>query len=604
MIEFDYEEKKRIAVVKWDTQDEDQDWFHPLKEALKSSQKGVDVQVGSNSLTMPWWAFLSTGSEVEVFIRAYGLRYGAHYLISPVAKELLLLASRNRNSYSALKNAKLVSKKNLYAKLSKSGFCRNLTPEQLRNVRFLSSLPAGATFSVPGAGKTTEALATFAYRYETDDKLLVVAPKNAFSAWEEQLELCFCDQGKQFTRLRGTSSIPVELQKDRYLFLIGYQQLVQVKEYIYDFVSRDNVHIFLDESHRIKGANNITTNAVLGLSFLAKSKLIMSGTPMPQSTADLVPQLRFLFPELSSSAENVVETVKSIYVRTTKEELGLPKVNHITIPIDMDPVQRRVYDLIRSEIVREAASTLSKKDRQAFRRLGKSIVHALQITSNPALLAEEISFAHSQELANALKEGTGPKIQYLLRRVRKLASENRKVLVWTNFVHNVEFLAYALQDIGSVFIHGGVDAGDDNDEDTREGKIRSFHEDESIKVLVANPAAASEGISLHSVCNYAIYLDRNFNAAQYLQSIDRIHRLGLGMEVDTTVEVLECKKSIDEVVQDRLGYKVGKMAEVLNDPSLSVSSAHIEADEDDLNFGAGGIDEHDIEEVLRSLNIE
>lgn len=603
MIEFDYEEKKRVAIVKWDALDEGQDWLHPLKEALRSSHNGVEVQVGSNSLTMPWWAFLSVGSEINVFIKAYGLRYGVHYLISPPAKKLLLEASENRNSYSASKNTKIVSKSDLYAKFSKAGFCRNLTPEQLRNVRFLSTLSAGATFSVPGAGKTTEALATFAYKYEMGDKLLVVAPKNAFSAWEEQLGLCFCDQRKQFTRLRGTSSIPIELQKDRELFLIGYQQLVQVKEYIYEFVSRNRVHIFLDESHRIKGANNITTTAVLGLSFLAKSKLIMSGTPMPQSTADLIPQLRFLFPELSSSSENVVEMVKSIYVRTTKEELGLPKVNHITIPIDMDPVQRRVYDLIRSEIAREAASTMSKKDRQAFRRLGKSIIHALQITSNPALLAKEMSFAHSKELANALKEGTGPKIRYLLRRVRKLASENKKILVWTNFVHNVEFLAFALQDIGSVFIHGGVDAGDDSDEDTREGKIRSFHEDESIRVLVANPAAASEGISLHSVCNHAIYLDRNFNAAQYLQSIDRIHRLGLGMEVETTIEVLECRKSIDEVVQDRLGYKVNKMAEVLNDPNLSVSSVHIEADEEDLNFGTGGVDERDIE-VLRSLNIE
>ena len=45
-------------------------------------------------------------------------------------------------------------------------------------------------------------------------------------------------------------------------------------------------------------------------------------------------------------------------------------------------------------------------------------------------------------------------------------------------------------------------------------------------VLLANPQAMSEGISLHLECHDAIWLDRTYNAGQYLQGIDRIHRLG------------------------------------------------------------------------------
>ena len=45
-------------------------------------------------------------------------------------------------------------------------------------------------------------------------------------------------------------------------------------------------------------------------------------------------------------------------------------------------------------------------------------------------------------------------------------------------------------------------------------------------VLVANYASCAEGISLHHVCHNAIYIDRSFQADQYLQSIDRICRLG------------------------------------------------------------------------------
>lgn len=62
-------------------------------------------------------------------------------------------------------------------------------------------------------------------------------------------------------------------------------------------------------------------------------------------------------------------------------------------------------------------------------------------------------------------------------------------------------------------------------------------------VMVANPAAASEGVSLHRVCHHAIYLDRTFNAAHYLQSEDRIHRFGLPKDQETIVEIVECEES-------------------------------------------------------------
>ena len=73
------------------------------------------------------------------------------------------------------------------------------------------------------------------------------------------------------------------------------------------------------------------------------------------------------------------------------------------------------------------------------------------------------------------------------------------MLIWTSFVRNVEYLASRLSDLGAVYIHGGVDAGDEDDDETREGKIKRFHDDPTIRIMVANPAAASEGISLHKI---------------------------------------------------------------------------------------------------------
>ena len=46
------------------------------------------------------------------------------------------------------------------------------------------------------------------------------------------------------------------------------------------------------------------------------------------------------------------------------------------------------------------------------------------------------------------------------------------------------------------------------------------------KCLVAIPQACSESISLHKACHNAVYYDMNYNTSEFLQSLDRIHRVG------------------------------------------------------------------------------
>ena len=119
-------------------------------------------------------------------------------------------------------------------------------------------------------------------------------------------------------------------------------------------------------------------------------------------------------------------------------------------------------------------------------------------------------------------------------------------------------------------------------------------------VLVANPAACGEGISLHKVCHHAIYLDRNYNAAQYLQSEDRIHRLGLKKNQHTYVEIVCCKNSIDVSVHDRLRRKVARMADVLNDDGLNIDPISFDPD-----FVNGHVDTDLIQPVyVRTTKIE
>jgi uncharacterized lipoprotein NlpE involved in copper resistance len=70
----------------------------------------------------------------------------------------------------------------------------------------------------------------------------------------------------------------------------------------------------------------------------------------------------------------------------------------------------------------------------------------------------------------------------------------------------------------------------------------------------------------NKICSNAFYLDRNFNASQFIQSVDRIHRIGI--RETPHVYVLITKDSMDERVQSRLDLKINAMIELLNDTSL------------------------------------
>lgn len=604
MLRIDYRESDRRAVLLWEDADQAAPWVEIVKR-LAFDHTDDAAQEHALLLSLPWWNFAALRNQLLEVFSTYNLALGAALEVSPAASELLRQSKRAAEGYGLAQGAIAIPEAELLPRLKAIGFARDLSREQIRNVGKMAALPSAATFSVPGAGKTTEALACFFLRAKPDDRLLVVAPKNAFAAWDEQIADCMPSLGSAFVRLRGgKDGITKLLLDDPRFTIITYQQLARVPDLIAAHCARNRTLVYLDESHRIKsGTGKQTARAALGLAHLPVGKLIMSGTPMPQSTDDLVPQFSFLYPEIPVTAANVVDLMRPIYVRTNKAELGLPPVTRVMAQLAMAPMQYELYKLMKYEVAREAASALSIHSRQAFRSLGRSVARLLQFVSNPSLLSSEIGFAHPELLAAVLSEGDGPKLKYVLKKARTLTRAGEKVLIWSSFVRNVEYLSERLADLGAVYIHGGVDAGDEDDDETREGKIRLFHDDPNVRVMVANPAAASEGVSLHRVCHHAIYLDRTFNAAHYLQSEDRIHRFGLPKDQKTTIEIVECVDTVDETVRSRLRFKIGQMAEALEDSSLRPDPIPIDpTDIEDADDYSTGLHPDDVRALLQDIS--
>lgn len=573
-----YDTDKRVAQLAYSG--EARPW-PSIRRVCQDTSEQTEL-TGATSLTLPWWAFLGCRSELAYQARRHSFVVRA----DASAAQKISQADTVAKQYGAAVEAPIPAIESIVAELKEKGFQRGLTDEQKRNVSQLSRLPSGATFSVPGAGKTTEALAFFCLKRDPQSRLVVVCPKNAFAAWEEQLAICLPSSEEAFVRLRGgNSAIQKALKKKPNKVLITYQQLPNVTELISAYIAGSQSFVFLDESHKIKrGFTGVIGNRILSFAELPNAKLIMSGTPMPNDIGDLVPQFRFLYPEVPADETTVEGFIKPIYVRTTKGELKLPELKKRVIRIPMRPAQFALYELLRSEVAREAAKkSISIRDRMRLRHAGQSALRMLQVVTNPALLAR-VQFEHPELLSDVLGEGDSPKLEYACFRARQLAFQGQKSIIWSSFVDNVELVANRLVDLGAEFIHGGVDAGGENEEGTREQKIKRFHEDNECFVLVANPAACGEGISLHTVCHHAIYLDRNYNAAQYLQSEDRIHRLGLKPNELTFVEILVAPNTVDESVDRRLAVKIDNMARVLGDHSLNPEPEVVDLDSDGFNI--------------------
>ncbi len=505
-------------------------------------------------------------------------------------------------------------------------FRREPNRRQVENLGRLIALRHGANFSVPGAGKTSTLLALYeALRArEIVDRLLVVAPKNAFVAWEDELSLCYREEERPVLRRMqgGAAGVAAVLASDPEIALITYQLLPNVEDLVKAWAGGHRTHVALDESHRVKsGHAAVTAAAALDLAEVAVRRDIMSGTPLPHSPEDLRPQLDFLWPgqrvlpdlRVTSEADpdviaDVERALRPLYVRTTKEELELPPLDVQPMSVDLGPLQRELYELLRSDAAR-AASGMQVRDQRFFRMLGRHVVRLLQAAVNPMLLTQgplidgkdPVTIPEGKRAWEILREFARyerpAKIERVVRKAEALVGEGEKVLIWTQFVMNVLSLEKLLAQHGAVVLYGQVPTGDDDDMSTREGRIRAFHEDPGTRVMIANPAAAGEGISLHRACHHAIYLDRSFNAAHYLQSLDRIHRLGL-TDVEPEVRIAVARDTIDARVEDRLHKKIIAMSRVLNDHGLA-ALAYDPLDIDETL--PAGIEADDVEEILEHL---
>jgi hypothetical protein len=517
------------------------------------------------------------------------------------------------------------------ARLEGGRFDRELRGFQKRDLARLLDLGHGANFSVPGAGKTTVAYAA----YEAErlagrvEQMMVVAPLSAFESWEEEAKADGRGSFAQEPVLQRFEGL--RISSDTEVTLVNYQRLSSGYEELAAWVGKRPTLLLLDEAHRMKrGWAGQWGSACLNLAHLARRRDILTGTPAPQGPRDFIALIDYLWPGEAlrilpraalvnrpppNAARAVATAIRPLFARTTKRDLNLPKVQHCPITVPLQGLHRDIYLALRERYAGELR--LTRKNRGDFAAMGRVVMYMLEAATNPKLLvegsvegADPDVFRHpplripaGSDLGEALARynlyETPEKFTRLAALIKENAEGGRKTLVWSNFVRNLELLKTMLARYQPALVHGGLDPVAPPGKPSREREIRRFRNDANCLVLLANPAAMSEGISLHKECHDAIYLERTFNAGQYLQSVDRIHRLGLLPGTKTHVTFLITDATIDVTVDRRVREKAKRLGEMLDDPNLI--SVALPNDED---YGPPVEDELDAEELFRHLRGE
>jgi len=453
------------------------------------------------------------------------------------------------------------------------GFTRQLRDFQSEQVARLLGGADGMNFSVPGAGKTAVAYACLGawFTAGTVTRALVVAPISAHEAWETEPGRCFAE-GRAPTvainPLRPASQVVVA----HYEVLQNPEMLAGLNRWL---ASGPSVVIF-DEAHRAKaGRDGVRGQACLQLAASATHRFVLTGTPAPNSPADL----RVMFDLVWAGQGHALvhhPRRNRCFVRATKPMLHLPPMELAHERVPLSDAHRRLY---QATIGVAANAVTDPAIRADLAQIGRIVMLLLQAATNPAAVLDPDSPLRMRgermgvDLDSLARSAATEVVPAKFVRVRQLvnagAAEGEKTLVWANFTHHIDDLARLLADHEPAVVMGSVPRHDPRAPADRVRELARFRTDPDCRVLLATPQSLGEGVSLHETCTRQIHVDRTYNAGVYLQALDRTHRLGLDPDSRAKATILIAEGTIDERIEARLNTKVATMAALLNDPDLA-----------------------------------
>lgn len=400
-----------------------------------------------------------------------------------------------------------------------------------------------------GLGKTLQTISLLAY-LKSKKKLkypsLIVAPTSLMFNWEKEIEK-FCPSLKTLIYTGINRKDNLKDFKKYNVILTTYGSVLNDVEFLKEEFFE---YVILDESQAIKNPNSKRYKAVRLLK--ANNRLALTGTPIENNTFDLYSQMNFLNPGLlgsmshfktefsdaidkaknESASELLHQIIHPFLLRRTKLQVAtdLPEKTENILYCEMGKEQRKVYEAFKNKF---RDYLLEKIDENGIEKSQMYVLEGLtklrQICNSPQLLNDEEDYGSASIKLDLLTENI------------KTKTTDNKVLVFSQFTSMLSLIKERLEneDISYEYLDGKTR--------NREEKVKSFQENNEVKVFLISLKAGGVGLNL-TAAEYVFLVDPWWNPAVENQAIDRCYRIGQTKHVMAYRMI--CKDTIEEKIVD------------------------------------------------------
>ncbi|HEX8549839.1 MAG TPA: DEAD/DEAH box helicase [Cytophagaceae bacterium] len=376
-----------------------------------------------------------------------------------------------------------------------------------------------------GLGKTVQTLALLQDQKDKGalNASLLMMPTSLIYNWEMEAKK-FTPALKIFN-YTGTGRIKnPELFHGYDLVLTSYGttrvDIEYLKQYYFNY-------IILDESQAIKNPDSNIAKAVLNLK--CKHRLILTGTPIENSTLDLWSQMNFINPGLLGTesffkneflyaiekkhdelkTKRLYSIIKPFILRRKKSQVAteLPEKIENVKYCKMTVKQEEEYEKVRSSYRNEILRSVAEKG------VGGSQILLLQGLTKLRQIAN-----HPQMTVDGY-DGDSGKMEDVVHMLQNAITNNHKILIFSQFVKHLSIFRKYVDDhcIKYAYLDGSTK--------DRQGQVNLFQNNEDVKIFLISLKAGGLGLNL-TAADYVFILDPWWNPAIEAQAVDRAYRIG------------------------------------------------------------------------------
>ena len=395
---------------------------------------------------------------------------------------------------------------------------------------------------------------------------VVIAPASLLENWRRET-VRFAPELRVFVH-HGDQRLATAADFFAYdLIITSYGTLTRDQEL---FTSVDLAIVIADEAQHIK--NRRSQNAAALRALRARSRFLLTGTPLENSLDDLRSLFEFLLPgyltrvpagirgdERTWFDERLRAQTAPYILRRTKTAVApeLPEKIEQVVWCDLTPAQAKLYRDTQESSERQLldlAAAGASEGRLQFAALTQ-LLRLRQICCDPRLVQKSPAEDSAATPAASAKPIPSAKLEAFTELLAEAIDDGHRVLVFSQFTSLLALLReeLAAQDIAHCYLDGSMATR------ARQAEVDRFQSDAAIPLFLLSLKAGGTGLNLTGA-DTVIHFDPWWNPAAEAQATDRAHRIGQTRTV--TSYKLICAGTVEEKVLALQAEKRALLADV------------------------------------------